>query len=151
MEMIKHLVTQSFTPMWVWCTWKTTSALNLWQPNSREMKTEWDGGWAMLEKICRKFVLKYISFLVIHKQMCIFFLGTIPKAVSHLLSQFCHPGYIRADPFCWIPQELPYWAQLNQETTRLEISFQKTARFQLKASSQDGLATSSKESQQCLT
>lgn len=52
------------------------------------------------EKICRKFVLKYISLLVTHKQVCVFFLGTLLKAVSHLLSQFCHPGCISTNPFC---------------------------------------------------
>lgn len=46
---------------------------------------------------CGQFVLNLNAFLVIYKQICVFMLDTLPKAVSHLLSQFCHPGYISTD------------------------------------------------------
>lgn len=46
---------------------------------------------------CGRFVLNFNAFLVIYKQVCVFMLDTLPKAVSHLLSQFCHPGYISID------------------------------------------------------
>lgn len=69
---------------------------------------------------CRKFVLKYNAFLVIYKQMCVFLLDKFPKAVSHLLSQFCHPGYISTNSFAEFLRN--YLTEHNEpgHSTRLE-------------------------------
>lgn len=149
--MFKHLVTQGFTLLWVWCIWKTTSTLNLWQSDSKEMKTWVRWGWTIL-RICRKFVLKYISFFrdtqacvcfswVHFQRLCLTYWANSVIQDASVLIHFAEllRNYLTEHD----------WTRKLNQTGRFH--FRRQPGFSSKTSSQDGLAFSSKESQECLT